>query len=109
MYFRTRSNVADLALYEDGGIDCFEGFDRLFGLKHVLLEWQCGSVEDDCVKPGSGSLYSLRQGVCMLGVKKDWEIEFLTQNSHPGCNLIGSYKLALALGHPNQTRDAQFV
>jgi hypothetical protein len=30
MYFGTGPDVADLSLYQDGRIDCFEGFDRIF-------------------------------------------------------------------------------
>ena len=52
MNFRPSSNVADLSLHKDGRIDCFEGLDRFFGLTHVLLEWQCGKIEDDGIKPG---------------------------------------------------------
>src|SRR5947209_15022579 len=63
MNFRPGSNVADLALHKDGRIDCFEGFDRFFGLAHVLLEWQRGKIEADGIKPGPGRFYGLRQGM----------------------------------------------
>src|SRR5258707_13933309 len=70
MYFRTGSNVADLALHKDGRIDCFEGFDRFFGLAHVLLEWQRGKIEDDGIKPGPGRFYGLRQRMGMIRARK---------------------------------------
>ena len=51
MYFRTGSNVANLSLYEDCRIDCFEGFNCFSGLTRVLLEGLGRNVEDDGVKP----------------------------------------------------------
>src|SRR5215831_21372851 len=82
MNFRPGSNVADLALHKDGGIDCFEAFDRFFGLAHVLLEWQRGKIEDDGIKPGPGRFYGLRQGMGMIRVKKDCAVAFLPQTPH---------------------------
>src|SRR6266446_3422268 len=73
----TAAVVADLALHKDGRIDCFEGFDRFFGLAHVLLEWQRGKIEDDGIKPSPGRFYGLRQRIGMIRVKKDWAVAFL--------------------------------
>src|SRR5262245_52145591 len=109
MYFRTGSDIADLSLYEDSRIDGFEGFDRLFGLPHVLLERQRGSVEDDGIKPAPRCFDSLRQGMRMICVEKNWKIEILAQTSHQSGNLTDSHKLALALGRTNQDRDLQFL
>src|SRR5215813_468547 len=105
MYLGTASDVPNLSLYQDGRIDCFEGFDRLFGLAHVLLQQQLGSIKDNGIKPCFGCFYSLCQGVCMIRVKKDREIEFLPQASHQSHNLTDSHKLALALRRTNQYWD----
>ena len=51
MYFRTGSTVADLTLDKDGRIDCFEGFDRFFGLVYVPLEWHRGRSKTMASKP----------------------------------------------------------
>ena len=77
MYFRTGSNVADLSLHKNGGIDCFESFNRFFGLAYVLLEWQRGKIEDDCIKAGLGRFYGLRQGMGVIRVKKDRAASFV--------------------------------
>src|SRR6266478_10196225 len=103
MYLRTGSNVADLSLHKDGRIDCFEGFDRFFGLAHVLLEWQRGKIEDDGIKPSPGRFYRLRQGMGMIRVKKDWAVAFLPQTPHQSRNLPDSDKLPFALGRPTTT------
>ena len=105
MNFRTGSNVADLSLDEDGGIDCFEGFDRGFGLLHVLLERERGSVEDDSIKPRPRCFCGIGQGVCMICVEKYREIEFLPQTPHESRNLADSCKLAFALRHTNHDWD----
>jgi hypothetical protein len=102
MYLRTGSNVANLSLHEDGRIDCFEGFDRFFGLAHVLVEWQRGKIEDDGIKPGPGRFYCLRQGMGMIRVKKDWAVAFLPQTPHQSRNLPDSDKLTFALGRTDQ-------
>ena len=60
MNFRPGSNVADLSLHKDGRIDRFDGFDRFFGLAHILLEWQRGKIEDDGIKAGPGRFHGLR-------------------------------------------------
>ena len=82
MNFRTGSNVADLSLDEDGGIDGLEGFDRVFRLPYVLLERERGNVEDDGIKSGLRRFYSLRQGVRMICIEEYRVIEFLSQTSH---------------------------
>src|ERR1700736_6596567 len=109
MNLRTGANVANLSLDQDVRIDFLERFDRLFGLTHVFLEWQRGKVEDDGIKPGLGCFDSLRQGVGMIRVKEDREIEFFPQTLYKSRNLTDSYKLALAFGHTNQDRDLQFL
>src|SRR5262245_11884793 len=109
MYFGTRAYIAELSFYQNGGIDCFNGFDCLSGPEHVLLKRQHGRVEDDGIKTGPGCLHSLRQGVCMVCIKKNRKIEFLAQTSHQSSNLMKSYELALLLGHTNHDRDVQFL
>src|SRR5215471_6647764 len=109
MNFRPGSNVADLTLHKDGRIDCFEGFDRFFGLAHVLLEWLRGKIEDDGIKPGPGRFYGLRQGMGMIRVKKDWAVAFLPQTPHESRNLPDSEKLPFALGRADHHRDLQFL
>src|SRR5262245_31870912 len=109
MYLRTRPDIADLSLDQDGRIDGFEGFDRLFSLPHVLLERQRGSVEDDGIKPASGRFQSLLQRMRMICVETNWKIELLPQTTHQCGNLPDSHKLTLALGRTNQDRDLQFL
>lgn len=74
MNFRPGSNVADLSLHKDGRIDRFDGFDRFFGLAHILLEWQRGKIEDDGVKSGPDRFYGLCQAMRMVCVKKNWAV-----------------------------------
>ena len=109
MNFGTASNVADLSLYEDRGIDGLEGFDRLFGLTYVLLERQLGSIEDDGIKPSLCCHNGFRQSVCVIGVKENRVVEFFPRASHQGRNLTNACELSLALGHPYQHRDVQFL
>src|SRR5262249_30834968 len=109
MYLRTSPDIADLSLDKDGRIDGFERLDRLLGLAHVLLERQRGSVEDDGIKPGPGRFQSLLQGMRMICVEKNWEIEILAQTLHQSRKLTDSHKLALALRRTNQDRDLQFL
>ena len=109
MDFRTGSNIADLSLHQDRGIDRFERFDRLFGLAHILLEWQRGKIEDDGIKPGFGRLNGLRQGMGVIRVKKDRAVTFLPQAVHHSRNLTDSDKLPLALGRADHHRDFKFL
>src|SRR5262249_45958429 len=109
MYLRTSPDVADLSLDKDGRIDGFEGFDCLFRLPNVLLEWQRRSVEDNGIKPALGRFQSLLQGMRMICVEKNWKIQLLPQTTHQCGNLPDSHKLTLALGHTNQDRDLQFL
>src|SRR5262245_28846617 len=109
MYFRAGSDVTDLSLDENSRIDGFESFDRFFGLPHILLERQRGSVEDDGIKPASGSFDGLHQGMCMICVEKNREIEIFPQTLNQSRNLTDSHKLALALGRTNEDRDLQFL
>ena len=109
MYFRTGSNVADLSLDKDVRIDCFEGFDRLFCLSYVLLEWQRGKIEDDGIKSGPDRFYGLCQGMRMICVKKYRAVAFLTQPSHQNRNFRNSEKLPFALGYTDHHRDLEFL
>src|SRR5262245_13095323 len=109
MYLRTGPDIANLSLDKDGRIDGFKGLDRLFGLPHVLLERQRGSVEDDGIKPAFGRFQSLLQGMSMICVEKNCESEILAQTLHQSRNLTDSHKLTLALGHTNQDRNVQFL
>ncbi len=109
MYLRTGSNVADLSLDKDVGIDCFESFDRFFCLPYILLEWQRGKIEDDSVKSGPDRLDGLCQGMRMICVKEYWAVAFLTQPPHQSCNFRESEKLPLALGYTDHHRDLKFL
>jgi hypothetical protein len=109
MYFRTGSDVADLSLNQDRRIDCVEGYDRLSGLAYVFFERQRRKIEDNRIKSGLGGFNSLRQGMCVIGVKKDWKIELFAQTSHKNRDLTDSHKFTLAFGRTNDDRDPQFV
>src|SRR5262245_49127166 len=109
MYLRTSPDIADLSLDEDGRIDGFEGFDRFFGLPHVLLERQRRSVENDGIKPAPGCFHSLLQGMRMICVEKNGKIEILAQTPHQSRKLTDSYELPLALGRTNQDRQLEFL
>ena len=45
----------------------------------------------------------------MIGVQKNWEIEFLAKAPHQGCYLTNSQKLTFAIGCANQDRDVELV
>jgi hypothetical protein len=104
MDFRAGSDVADLPLDNNGRIDRFDGFDRLSGSAHILLEGQRRKVKHDGIKPRLGCFEGLRQGMRMISVEKDREIEFFPQTMHQSGNLTGTHELALTLGSANEHR-----
>ena len=87
MYLRAGSDIPDFSLYKDRRIDCFQRFDRLLGLAHIFGGGQGRHIKDDGVKPGIGSLHRLREGVRMICIKEDREVEFLPQTSDESGNL----------------------
>ena len=109
MYFRTSSNVADLSLDKDGGIDRFEGFDRLFRLLRILFKWQRGKIEDDGIKTSPGRFNGLRQGMGMIRVKKNWVVGFLPQTPNQSRNLPDSDKFPFALGRTDYHWNLKFL
>ncbi len=105
MYLRSRTDIANLPFNEEGGVDCFEGLNRLLRLARILLKRQRGRVEDHGVEPHLGGFYSLFQRVRMVRVKKNRKIKFVPQASHQSRNLTDSHELALPLGRADENRD----
>src|SRR5262245_31045861 len=109
MDFGSRSNIADLSLYQNGRVDRLEDLNCLFGLAHVFLQRQRGEVEDDRIEPGFCCGYGVRQGVGMICVEKDGKIELFPQASYQSRYLTDSDELAFALRHPNQYGDVHLL
>ena len=61
MDFGPGSDVADLALDKNLGIDGFEGFNGLFRLADVLLKGKRRQVKDDGVEARFGDIQGMRQ------------------------------------------------
>ena len=109
MYFRTGSDVADLAFHKDCRIDCLEGLDRFFRLPYVLFEWQRGKIEDDGIKSGLRRFYGLRERMCMIRVEKNRKIGLFAQTPDQSSDLTDPDKLPFALGRTDHDWDIQFL
>jgi len=83
-----------------------EGFA---GLADVFFEGEGGGVEDDGVVSGVGGLECLGEGVGMVGVEKDGEVEFVAQAADEGGELTGSEESALAFGGADDDGYLEFA
>src|SRR5579862_5145531 len=79
VYLRAGSDVPDLSLDENSRMDSLESSHRLFGLSHVLLERQGGTIEDHCVEASFGCFNRALQRVRMIRVEEDRKIKLLPQ------------------------------
>jgi len=85
-----------------------------FSASTACLVWRTFSsrasreVKDNGIKAGFCRLDALGEGVRMVCVKKNGEVEFLAQTSHESRNLTSAHKLTLTLGQTNQDWHVQF-
>ena len=109
MYFGPSSDIADLSLYQNRRVYCFECLDGLLGLTHILFKRQRGKVKDNRVKSSLCSFHRFHEGMRMVCIKKNGKIEFLAQTSHQYRDLRDSHKPTLALGYTNQNWNLELL
>ena len=61
MDFRAGSNVPDLSLRDDDGIDCLNRFNRFLRVGHILFEGERREIDPHGVKARIRRLHCLRQ------------------------------------------------
>src|ERR1700722_13091737 len=101
MNFGATANVANLALYQNGRLDCFERRHSFSRLPDVLFERQGGEVENNRVEPCLCDFLRARAGVRMVRIEKDREVKLIAQTLHQSCDLADSHKGTFTFGCAN--------
>ena len=83
-----------------------EGFA---GLVDVFVEGEGGGIEDDGVVSGMGGLEGLGEGMGVVGVEKDGEVEFVAQAADEGGELTSSEESPFAFGGADDDRYLEFA
>ena len=81
----------------------------MFGGFDVFIEGEFGGVEDNEIETGFGSFDGFFEGVGVIGVEVDGELEFVADAFEEGGGLASADEFAFAFGNADDDGDFEFA